>query len=47
VREPWLELLALENDPSPQSIVEDHGPSLSGSLNDTSDSAYKTPTSTV
>src|SRR5207249_10617835 len=31
---PWLDVLPLADEPSPQLMVYDHGPSLFGSLND-------------
>ena len=44
---PWLVVVPLVGDePSPQSIVYDHGPSLSGSLN-VAVSVYIKPTSIV
>src|SRR3989442_1422386 len=42
----WLDVLSLVDEPSPQLIVYDHGPSLSGSLN-VACSVQSRPTSTV
>src|SRR2546426_965396 len=42
----WLDVLSLVDEPSPQLMVYDHGPSLSGSLN-VACSVQSRPTSAV
>src|SRR5207302_1770277 len=43
---PWLDVLPLVDEPSPQLMVYDHGPSLLGSLHDAV-SLQRIPTNTV